>query len=294
MLQNILDYKRDLIFTSSNQINDFESFLETLINFAQSNTIELPPDTSYWNNYLHATIISAAYELLDVYNLEIWNNYFSNIAVIDRAISVHHGTQGDIFELFILHTINYVIDFDENPLYIKALRAKGSSGMPIFLTDDSNEASILTEAENTYLLENLTIGMKIHGAPMKQIWGDNDIIVTFCLQGQIQQFCIISCKTSLRERVYQSIFWATHSRLEGIGKHVLITLDKGSSGTSEIGHRESNNKARKTRDVIESTMDRVYVFRSANQVNRSQAIKDFSHLKIDLINWAQDIAGIEL
>lgn len=38
-------------------------------------------------------------------------------------------------------------------------------------------------------------------------------------------------------------------------------------------------------------MDRAYVFRSSNEVNRSQNIKDFKFLETDLTNWARDIAG---
>jgi hypothetical protein len=134
--------------------------------------------------------------------------------------------------------------------------------------------------------------MKLRGQPQKSVWGDNDIIVTLTHNSTIQQYCIISCKTSLRERVYQSIFWSMHSRMEGIGKHVFVTTDKGASGNSEIGSRNSDNMAKKSRDVLESTMDRVYVLRNREEVNRSQVIKDFSFLQKDLINWAEDIAGV--
>lgn len=292
MLQNILNFKRNFISNSSNRINDFSTFKERLTSFARSNIVDIPPRDIYWNNYLHAALISSAFETLNTYNLEIWNQYFTSIEQINEAINVANGTQGDIFELFILHTINHVFDFEENHLNIKALRAPSKTGTPSFLTDDTNGRSVLTGPENDYLLENLKVGMKIHGFPMKRIWGDNDIVVTLTFQGQVQQFCIISCKTSLRERVYQNIFWATHSRLESIGKHVLATLDKGSNGRTEIGNRNSDNTARKTRDVMESSLDRTYVFRHSHEVNRSQAIKDFSYLKNDLDNWARDIAGI--
>ena len=134
--------------------------------------------------------------------------------------------------------------------------------------------------------------MKLRGQPQKTVWGDNDIIVTLTHNGIIQQFCIISCKTSLRERVYQSIFWSMHSRIEGVGKHVFITIDKGASGNSEIGNRALDNNAKKSRDVLESTMDRVYVLRNNIEVNRSQVIKDLIFLQKDLIKWAEDLAGI--
>ena len=82
-----------------------------------------------------------------------------------------------------------------------------------------------------------------------------------------------------------------HSRMEGVGKHVFVTTDKGDgSGNSEIGSR-TLNKAKKSRDVLESTMDRVYVLRNSTDVNRSQVVKDFSFLQRDLMNWAKDIAG---
>ena len=58
------------------------------------------------------------------------------------------------------------------------------------------------------------------------------------------------------------------------------------------GNRALDNNAKKSRDVLESTMDRVYVLRNNIEVNRSQVIKDLIFLQKDLINWAEDLAGI--
>ena len=91
--------------------------------------------------------------------------------------------------------------------------------------------------------------------------------------------------------VYQSVFWSMHSRLQGVGKHVFITTDKGANGKSEIGIRKADNSAKKSRDVLESTMDRVYVLRNAQEVNRSEIIKGFLYLEKDLISWAHEISG---
>jgi hypothetical protein len=114
-----------------------------------------------------------------------------------------------------------------------------------------------------------------------------------CVSNIIDFKNVLLTNYNIRERVYQSIFWATHSRIEGIAKHTFATLDKGdSSGNSEIGHRGQNNNARKTRDVLESTMDRVYVFRGAEEVERSYVIKNFDYLQTDLERWREDYFGI--
>ena len=157
--------------------------------------------------------------------------------------------------------------------------------------DNNFKIDALSDEDNKRLINNLTVKMKIRGETAKEVWGDNDVVVCVEEDGKIQQFCIISCKVSLRERVYQSLFWSIHSRLEGTGKHVFVTIDKGNSGNTEIGSRIDGKNTRKTRNVLESSMDRVYVFRGEDEVSRSQVIKDFDFLKWDLDNWARDFTG---
>lgn len=246
MLQTILNFKHGFSLNCQNEITSFSSFTNLLLIYSENNPINIPQKSTYWNNYFHATLISSLFELVGQYDLELWNQNFASdhLFRVNNSLQITNGNEGEIFELFILHSINYVFEFNNNPLRIKALRATNKKGTPRFFTEDSLDHSYLNPKENEYLLENLTVNMKIHGSPMKRIWGDNDIVVTLIFGEKIQQFCIISCKISLRERVYQSIFWATHSRLESIGKHVLITLDKGAGGNTEIGSR-NNNKLKK-------------------------------------------------
>lgn len=290
MINEILSFKQDLRQKFDGAIPGIEEFVDKI---GELNTevynLDLSRSNSHWRNYVHASLISLYLELKS-YDLDKWNEYISRKDLISRVFNYTSSGEDKILELFVLHSINHVFDFEDSGFEILALKANNSSN-PSFLSDDSNNINLLTPNENLRLLNNLKIAMKIRGMSKKEIWGDNDIIVTLKSDGQIQQYCIISCKVSLRERVYQSVFWSMHSRLEGIGKHVFVTLDKGNSGSSEIGNREDNNDARKSRDVLESTMDRVYVLRNQNEVNRSQVIKDFSWLKNDLILWANEITG---
>ncbi len=290
MIKNVMATKTNFLLAHRHTINNIITFESSLNTFFSTNAKLRTTDT-YWNSYIHAAFLSSYLEIVG-YDLINWNNYVQNSSSIKAAIGLSSNfTESDILEYFVMHSINKVFKYPSNGIVITALRSNDNRS-PSYLTDDSNTPTILNPAENKLLIENLKIVMKLRGLPRKEIWGDNDIIVVLRHKGVLQQFCIISCKTSLRERVYQSIFWATHSRLEGIGKHVFITIDKGASGTSEIGNRAANNNAKKTRDVLESTMDRVYVLRNSNEVNRSQVIKDFSYLENDLIRWSEDIVGI--
>jgi hypothetical protein len=289
MLDNIIYFKGRVIEACQNENVNIVTFIES-INLTQINENLQFDNHSYWKKYLHASLVSA-YQMLTNYDLERWNDYFNNIEIVDRIFNISANNESDILELFVLHSINNVFDFGNNSLSIRAFRSNNNSN-PTCLIDDNNNLNVLTEIENNTIISNLKVGMKLRGLPKKEIWGDNDVIVTLRANNNLQQFCIISCKTSLRERVYQSIFWSMHSRLEGIGKHVFVTPDKGQNGNSEIGNRNENNNAKKSRDVLESTMDRVYVLRNGSEVGRSQVIKDFIDLERDLLNWANDIAGV--
>jgi hypothetical protein len=289
MLDDILDFKNSLMGHSSTICN-WNTFYTALVLEQNSTNFTLNSDQAHWNNYLHASLISA-YMQLTSFDLVNWQKYISESVNLSTLLGCRNPNEGQVLELFVIHSINKVFVFGTNNLNIHAYRANDSSN-PTFLSDDGHNPNVLSAQDNSRIIENLKVVMKLRGQPQKAVWGDNDIIVTLTQNSTIQQFCIISCKTSLRERVYQSIFWSMHSRMEGVGKHVFITTDKGASGNSEIGNRTVNNSAKKSRDVLESTMDRVYVLRNSNEVNRSQVIKDFTFLQKDLINWSNDIAGI--
>jgi len=289
VIVDIIEFKRALEEEFVGIIPNIGEYFEKIESLNSSFNLVISETESHWRNYIHAALISL-YLKLTAYDLNRWNEYIGIKDSISNIFNFRNSREDRILELFVLHTINKVFDFEDNDFEIIALYPNNSSN-PSYLTDDSNESDYLTLAENQKLLNNLKISMKIRGMSKKEIWGDNDIIVVLRFNNTIQQFCIISCKTSLRERVYQSVFWSMHSRLEGIGKHVFITLDKGNSGMSEIGNRDNENNARKTRDVLESTMDRVYVMRNEISVNRSQVIKDFNWLNKDLILWANEFTG---
>lgn len=292
MLENILKFKSYLLSNYKNSIVDFDSYEDAI----DKTSSHFGPDflktnkTDKFSNYIHATLVSAFMESTS-YCLVNWKNYFKNAKIISEHLGVSSFDESKALEYFVLHSVNQVYRFDNNSLKIKALVCNSSSN-PTYLTDDTFDSALLTDIDNYRIINNLKVKMKIRGQSSKEVWGDNDVIICLTLNGVIQQFCIVSCKLSLRERIYQSLFWSMHSRLEGTGKHVFITPDKGNDNKSEIGNRKQNNKARKTRDVLESTMDRIYVLRNEDEVNRSQSIKGLEKFESDLINWANDIAGI--
>lgn len=297
MLNHILKTKSNFNLNHNSKINNFNDFLVELNVFSKTysgfnaNYKSPPKEKRHWNNYMHAAFLSMLQEIIG-YDLLNWSDYMNNIGSINTYLDLDSPNEGAVLEMFVMHSINNVFNFSKSGLKIEALMSNDSKN-PSYLTNDSYSPNHLTSDDNARIIKNLQVVMKIRGIDEKRVWGDNDLIVCFeSKKLNKQQFCVISCKTSLRERVYQSIFWATHSRLEGIGKHVFITLDKGSSGNSEIGSRIPNKNVKKSRDVLESTMDRVYVLRDSKQVNRSQVIKDFTFLERDLIQWSEDIAGL--
>ena len=289
MLNDILEFKSTLEIEFEGLIPTIDEYVEKIEGLNGVFLFNLRNSNPHWRVYIHSALVSLYLELKG-YDLVYWNEYFSRIDRISHSFVFNSPREGDILETFVLHSVNKVFDFEGDEYEIVALKANNSKS-PIYLTDDSHNPTLLTIQDNQRLIGNLKIVMRIRGVPRKEIWGDNDVIIVLKFQGVIQQYCIVSCKTSLRERVYQSVFWSMHSRLEGIGKHVFFTLDKGQSGNTEIGSRNINNSAKKSRDVLESTMDRVYVLRTQSEVSRSQVIKDFSHFRIDLLDWAKEVTG---
>lgn len=292
MLDNTLAFKKILLESAEGKDIKMESFLSILNDCCSDfDVVVFSKSTDRELRYLHAALLSAFFELTE-YSLHNWNQYFIHFEDITRILKVKKtGTEGNILELLVLHTINQVFKINSNKRKVRAY-IPNSDNNPSYLLDDSFHPTILDLEDNERLINNLTVKMKIRGEKSEEIWGDNDVVVCVEDEHSIQQFCIISCKVSLRERVYQSLFWSLHSRLEGAGRHVFITVDKGSSdGKSEIGSRSAGKKVRKTRNVLESTMDRVYVFRGQDEVSRSPVIKDFKDLKWDLKNWSKDFTG---
>jgi len=291
MLKKLLLFKNQFL-SSKPHFTDIKTFQKEIISFHKKKS-SIPISTlnnNYWDNYTHAILLSIYFKQV-IKTLENWNSYRDNSITLGHKLGLRKSfNESIVLELFVLHMINNDFDLRRNHNII-ALRAS-SVVSPKYLTDDSNDPKLLSKEENDYLLNNLRIIMRVRGFGTQKIWGDNDIIVCIRKSNKIHNYCIISCKVSLRERVYQSIFWATHSRIEGVGKHVFITLDKGASGNSEIGSRDqTTGNARKTRNALESTMDRVYVFRNRRDVNRSEVIKGIDYLERDLARWGKEFLG---
>lgn len=240
--------------------------------------------------------ILAAYLKTNGYSLKTWKYFEENIyPVLKREYPEYFqyadikNIRGDILESTIVIIINFIFIIDDIRAY--SLSSSRSSGFKI-VSMGTFADKLDNETENK-IIKKLHNQFKITGIPVKSIWGDNDIII-ISKKVPIDCFCVISCKSSLRERAFQSAFWAMRSRLEGKYRHVFCTLDYGNSeGNTEIGFRkEKNNSAKKNRDVLESIMDRSYVFRNEDEVPRSHSIKDLDYLRIDLERWEADFWGL--
>lgn len=229
------------------------------------------------------------------FTLKSWknfeNNIYSNLKTIFPSYFSYKGItniRGDLLEATLLFVVNVLYELDDISAYSVSFTSSG-----VRLVGMGDLSAKLTRDVENIIINKLHNQFKITGIPVREVWGDNDIVIISTKESS-DCFCIISCKSSLRERAFQSAFWATRSRLEGKNKHVFCTLDFGSStGKSEIGARDDKIfRAKKNRDVLESIMDRCYVFRNKNEVPRSPAIKSLDYLKIDLERWEADFWGL--
>lgn len=246
---------------------------------------------SWARNYFNCSLLSVLFENEGRYELDLWLDFINSIHPVLANVFPSLGpiAEPDILEFLAMHSVNKVWRLSRSSIW--AVRVNSTSSPTILLDDYKDPA--LNQAVTDRILKRIKVVMKKRGTQGEEVWGDNDVIVVASPDedpGKADVFCIISCKTSLRERVYQSVFWSTHSRLEGVGRHTFLTLDKGSSGASEIGNEQA--PTRKARTVIESTFDRVYVLRRASEVSRSYVIKDFEYLRTDLCRWRDDYFGL--
>lgn len=110
------------------------------------------------------------------------------------------------------------------------------------------------------------------------------LAVTYSDERQaLRVFAIVSCKTSLRERYLQSLFWAVASLLSLHVRTAFVTLDRGRQGRSELGTCEEPSKQRK---LCEAYFDRVYSFRRDTAL--CEMVRPAEDLVMDLRLWKKD------
>ena len=92
--------------------------------------------------------------------------------------------------------------------------------------------------------------------------------------------CVLSCKTSLRDRMKQTAYWKFKLLESAITRHIricLVTLDKD-------GDLLDNTPPYKKNYAIASTdLDATYVLR--RDLSQTKMIKDFSSFESDLRSW---------
>lgn len=296
-VEKILEYKdflasRYSTASSGNKIQEFKDLILSSDSIEYLKNFEInSKESSYINNYLNAALMSLLMEQ-EGYDLDNWNDFVNEIHPELKNQNQHFNAinEAKTLENLVLHTVNQVFQLNGQNIYAFL---PNSSSNPNSLLDDFGNC-FLPEDANKRILDKVKITMKVRSSDEKKVWGDNDVLIVAFPNtiDEAEAICLVSCKTSLRERVYQSIFWALHSRIEGIGNHVFVTLDKGDSKYKKSEIKNSSENNRKTRDVLESTMERVYVFRNALEVNRSYVIKDFDYLKNDLLRWKENHFGL--
>lgn len=114
------------------------------------------------------------------------------------------------------------------------------------------------------------------------VWPDNDIIlVTRTQGGEWRAVGILSCKTSLRERVFESAFWTLATRDTGL-RSGFVTADLDDE-LAECGGTGKN------RQIVETYFDRAY---STNPATRfCPQVRPFSEAATDLLRWQKDVVA---
>jgi hypothetical protein len=114
------------------------------------------------------------------------------------------------------------------------------------------------------------------------VWPDNDIIlVTLTTSSEWRAVGIISCKTSLRERVFESAFWTLATRDTGL-RSGFVTADLDDE-LAECGGSGKN------RQIVETYFDRAY---STNPATRfCPQVRPFSEACSDLLRWQRDVVA---
>lgn len=112
------------------------------------------------------------------------------------------------------------------------------------------------------------------------VWPDNDIIVLARDQGgQLRALGIVSCKTSIRERAFESAFWALATRDTGL-RTVFVTADLD----NELGVCGGKSKSRQ---IIETYFDRGYS--TSPRTACCAQIQPLGRVAADIRRWREDL-----
>ncbi|NQT52455.1 hypothetical protein HQ576_10410 [bacterium] len=139
------------------------------------------------------------------------------------------------------------------------------------------------EAHHREVIRFLTLPAKrVCSQDNVDVWPDNDLIVVCQREdGTLQALAVISCKTSLRERVMQSLFWSLAIKVGIPVKSLFVTLD----AQRELGSCAHPTKARR---LVEAYFDATYVLNKSTST--CSAVRPFDALMGDLLRWRDDLA----
>jgi len=171
------------------------------------------------------------------------------------------SASGRAFERFVSVTVNH------------ALREEGIAlvGRGALLAKASNVVDFLTLPTKRICTQD-SVG----------VWPDNDL-VALCRRGDgvLQAIAVLSCKTSLRERIMQALFWSLAIKVGIPVKSAFVTLD----ADNELATCEHPSKARR---LVEAYFDGTYVLNEST--GTCQAVRPFDDLPRDLVRWRDDLA----
>jgi type II restriction enzyme len=99
---------------------------------------------------------------------------------------------------------------------------------------------------------------------------------------------IISCKTSLRERIAQACYWKLKLLSSDATKHIkvfLVTVDNDKDFTIEKGKRERFNGKSRNRIIAEFELDGIYILRlDFKEEWQSEKVKLYDKIFEDLLS----------
>ncbi|HIP66938.1 MAG TPA: hypothetical protein EYH09_02330 [Candidatus Nanopusillus sp.] len=152
---------------------------------------------------------------------------------------------------------------------------------------------VLSEREvkkNEYLVRKLAVR---YGEYL--LLPDTDIVIAICdseYPWNSKILAIVSCKTSLRERIAQACYWKLKLLQSDVTKHIkvyLVTTDNDDDFSIGKRKRESYNGKSRNRIIAEYELDGIYIMRDDFKDEwESNKVKKYEKLLEDLVKLIQE------
>jgi type II restriction enzyme len=203
----------------------------------------------------------------------IWDKIYSYKETYIRNINSQSWNAfiGNVFEDLIYHILkNYIVQLSQQ---------KEFSNISLFTEDEINA--------NDYLHQKLSIRY----GPKERVLPDADMAIVDYYPfdpGKSEIVAIISCKTSLRERIAQACYWKLKLRDSDATSHIRVFL--ATSDNDEDFVLKQNGQRSRDRIIAEWELDGIYILRGDfKDAWESRKVKHYQKIFDDMIQIFKNI-----